>query len=247
MTPTQGSLSLHRWVPALVILLAGTAASGPARSGTMSLPPLRDNTLFEDAEGDTSNGSGPAVFAGENSQGRIRRAVLTFDVVLPVEFSMDSVRLRLHVSNVSDTSPRVMRLHRLNASWGAGASNSAGGSGAPAQPGDATWIHRFHPDMPWSTPGGDFEAAPSAELTVAGIGDYEWTGKALANDVRFWLEHPESNFGWILIGDESEAGTARRFDSLESTIEGFRPALDLFTTEVPTLVTTWGLIKARYR
>ena len=96
-------------------------------------------------------------------------------------------------------------------------------------------------------PGGDFEPTPSAATTVSDIGDYEWSGAALAGDVRYWLEHQDSNFGWILIGDESAANTARRFDSLESPTEANRPTLTVFTTEVPTLITSWGRIKARYR
>lgn len=249
MAPTRGGPSPRPWMPALAILLGVALASAAAPASVVSLTPIRDNTLFEDTEGDTSNGSGPAVFAGENSQGRIRRAVLAFDIAgtLPAGTSVDSVRLRLHVSNVSDPSPRVMRLHRLAAGWGEGASSAAGGSGAPAAPGDATWLHRFYPDMPWSAPGGDFDPSPSASLTVGGLGDYEWTGKSLVNDVRAWLEHPESSFGWILIGDESGPGTARRFDSRESTTESFRPTLVIYSTEVSTFATSWGQIKARYR
>jgi len=250
MAPTRCA---GRWMPALAILPAAAlvvALAAPvARASGVSLSPVLDNTLFEDADGDTSNGSGPALFAGENSQGRIRRAVLAFDVAgaLPEGATVDSVRLVLHVSNVSDPSPRVMRLHRLTAGWGEGASSAAGGSGAPAAPGDATWLHRFHPDMFWSAPGGDFDPSPSATLTVDGVGDYEWTGKALADDVRAWLEHPESNFGWILIGDESGANTARRFDSRESTTESSRPTLVIHSAKVSTLATSWGRIKACYR
>jgi hypothetical protein len=248
MAPTRRGPTCHAWIAALAVLIAGSLA-GPARAGMVSFVPVLDNTLFADADGDTSNGAGPALFAGENSQGRIRRAVLAFDLSTapPAEFSVDSVRLRLHVSNVSDASARVMSLHRLRASWGEGASTASGGSGAPATPGDATWIHRFFPGSPWSAPGGDFEPAPSATVVVDGVGDYEWTGKGLGSDVRFWREHPESNFGWILIGDESEPGTARRFDSREGPAEALRPILVIFTTEVPTLATSWGGIKTRYR
>ena len=37
-------------------------------------------------------------------------------------------------------------------------------------------------------------------------------------DVQYWLDHPQSNFGWMLICQtESENFTARRFGSRENT------------------------------
>jgi hypothetical protein len=48
-------------------------------------------------------------------------------------------------------------------------------------------------------------------------------------DVQSWLNNPAANFGWLVLGDESEIGTAKRFDTRESasppvlTIQ-FRPA-----------------------
>ena len=36
-------------------------------------------------------------------------------------------------------------------------------------------------------------------------------------DVQSWLDTPASNFGWIVVGVEGTAGTAKRFDTREST------------------------------
>ena len=35
-------------------------------------------------------------------------------------------------------------------------------------------------------------------------------------DVQSWLDDPASNFGWLVLGDESEIATAKRFDTRES-------------------------------
>jgi hypothetical protein len=35
-------------------------------------------------------------------------------------------------------------------------------------------------------------------------------------DVQSWLNSPGSNFGWLVLGDESVAGSAKRFDTRES-------------------------------
>ena len=35
-------------------------------------------------------------------------------------------------------------------------------------------------------------------------------------DVQAWVNNAASNFGWLVLGDESEAATAKRFDTRES-------------------------------
>src|SRR5207302_838656 len=50
-------------------------------------------------------------------------------------------------------------------------------------------------------------------------------------DVQNWLSSPGSNFGWIVIGDESGTGTAKRFDSRENSTASNQPALTIdYTT-----------------
>jgi len=35
-------------------------------------------------------------------------------------------------------------------------------------------------------------------------------------DVQSWVNNPASNFGWLVLGDESTIATAKRFDTRES-------------------------------
>ena len=47
----------------------------------------------------------------------------------------------------------------------------------------------------------------------------------MISDVQLWNDAPATNFGWILVGDESTIKTAKRLDSRENPNEGFRPLL----------------------
>ena len=66
---------------------------------------------------------------------------------------------------------------------------------------------------------------------------------ALIADVAAWLEFPGTNFGWILLGDEVNAPTARRYDSRENEVAAARPQLtvEYSIVEVPA-VTVWGMV-----
>lgn len=224
--------------------------SRPLSAGTVTLSSVRDNTLFEDADGDTSNGAGPVLFAGRNAQNLTRRALLTFDIAggIPTGASIDSVVLTLRVSSAPDSIQRLFELHRVLADWGEGQSSSEGGGGAPATPGDATWLHTFFPGQFWAAPGGDFDPTASASAMVGDVGPYIWTGSGLTADVQFWLDQPQSNFGWLIQGEESGSRTVRRFDSRENSAAENRPALTIyFSLTNASRPTSWGNVKALYK
>lgn len=192
---------------------------------------VKDNTLYEHAEGSTSNGAGYHFFVGQTNTGSSRRGVLEFDIAerLPSGSTITSASLDLHMSRTTSGNQSIF-LHRIENSWGEGISNANAneGSGAPATSGDATWLHRFYDDQNWSNPGGDFSTSPSAMALVGGVGFYTWeSNPALVADVQGWADDPDRNFGWILVGSESQNRTAKRFDSKENPTESFRPVLSL--------------------
>jgi hypothetical protein len=237
-----------RLLVAIVCLSAWLSTA--TRAEVVTLSPIRDNTLYEDAGGEVSNGSGPALFAGRNGQGLTRRALLMFDVAgaLPPSAAIDSVVLALKVSNAPNALPREFTLHRVLRDWGEGSSYALGGTGALATDQDATWLEAFHSGEPWSTPGGDFEAAPSATLTLTDLGTYVWRGAGLLADIQAWQSQPVTNHGWLVRGEESGLNTARRFDSRESAEPASGPALTIYYTTLARLhPVAWGTIKARYR
>jgi len=232
----------------LLFCLIAVAVPCPAGAEVVSVPAARDNTLFED--GDASNGSGPALFAGNNGHGLARRAVLGFDIAghVPAGSTIDSVALTLQVSNAPNSIPRQFTLHRVLRGWGEGQSLASGGSGAPAASGDATWLYTFYPDLPWTNAGGDFDPAASASLLVGEVGPYVWTGLGITADVRSWLAEPDADFGWLIQGEETDLNTARRFDSRESDVADHRPLLTIYYSGLTaSRSTTWGSLKTRYR
>jgi MYXO-CTERM domain-containing protein len=219
-------------VRTLVVLIAVAVCSVPVLGQVVvRVPAARDNTLYDDGAGQLSNGGGTAMFAGNNAAGERRRALVYFDVAGHVPAGMTITGARLTLANsAANVSPVTISVHRVLEGWGEGASVAVGGGqgrGAQAEPGDATWLHRFYPGVFWSTPGGVFDPAASAWTVVGGVGLYAWESSGLAADVQSFLDSPGSNHGWIIIGDESAAQTARRFSTREEPDPASRPVLEV--------------------
>ena len=187
----------------------------------INVTPSKDNTLYEydPAEGDHSNGAGFHFFAGENGMGELRRGVLAFDIAgnIPAGSTITAVSLTMNMS-MTPAGALTVELHKLLADWGEGTSHApmGEGDGAPATSNDATWRHRFFDTIFWTMQGGDFSATVSASQSVAGVGQYTWSSAQMIADVQSWLDSPTSNFGWLVLGDETAIATAKRFDTRES-------------------------------
>ena len=207
----------------LVLAAALTGiASDLASAATISIMPSKDNTLYEfdPDDGDHSNGAGFHFFAGETAMSELRRGVLAFDIAgsIPHGSIITSVTLSMNMSRTISETPRIVELHKLLADWGEGTSDAPGeeGDGAPATTNDATWRHRFFDTIFWTMQGGDFSATVSASQSVGPVGHYTWNSAQMVADVQSWVNNPASNFGWLAVGDESAAGTTKRFDTRES-------------------------------
>jgi len=185
----------------------------------VDIPADRDNTLIEDPDGALANGLGRVFFAGRTNQPMfsVRRALLRFDVAaaLPENALIDRAFLSLY-QHSSNVAPSAVSLHRVLDDWGEGASFTGGGGGAPAEPGDATWLHTFWDTHYWVQEGGHFIPHASATEVVEGTEHYTWQSTAqLVNNVRLWLHAPQQNFGWLVMGDEETGGSVKRYDSRE--------------------------------
>lgn len=219
-------MSTSTTVAAMSVLMqaAGSVAD------VVDIPSARDNTIFEytpPAQA-LSNGAGPGMFAGINQTGQIRRALIRFDIAgaIPSGATVTAVTLKLNCEQSISLNTTVS-LHRLLSDWGEGTSvggGFGGGAGAPATTDDATWIHRFFPATMWTSPGGDFEPGASGTAIVSGPGAYEWEAPAMVADVQDWLDTPATNFGWLIFGDETTNGTAKRFNTKEAPVAN-RPVL----------------------
>jgi hypothetical protein len=235
---------------ALILTTAlGWAAASSASAAMISIFPSKDNTLYQynPDEGDLSNALGNHFFTGTTVFGEIRRGVLAFDIAgnIPPGSTIIAASLSMNMSRTIDGTARTTELHKLLADWGEGTSHAPGeeGSGAPATPNDATWRHRFFDTIFWTTQGGDFSPTVSASQLVGPVGQYMWSSAQMVADVQSWLDNPASNFGWLVLGDESTSPTAKRFDTRESasppmlTIE-YTPPSTPTPTPTPTATFT---------
>jgi spore coat protein A len=224
------------------IFAAGAAAAlafaAASHADVITIGASQDNTLYSES-GSESNGAGEYVFAGRTKDGPIRRGLVRFDVAaaVPAGSLIANVSLSLYMSRTR-TQDQTVSLSRLQAAWGEGTSSASGeeGGGAPATTNDATWTHRLYPSTTWSAAGGDFSGTPSASAVVGGqTAFYTWSSSGLAADAQAWLDAPSSNFGWILVGNESTTRVVKRFNSRTINDVTRRPALTI--TFIPPAAT----------
>ncbi len=222
----------------LVWLWILLGASVPASAVVITNTAVKDNTLYEVKSGDpyTSNGEGSGIFVGRTrakggEPGFNRRTVIAFTnlhQVIPASATINSAILRLYLTRSRLAGTETLTVHRLLGDWGEGTSNANGeeGKGANAAPGDATWHHQFFDTNTWIADGGDYVVSPSASTNVQDILQYYyWSSAQLTADVQEWVTNSASNVGWILIGNESVAGTAKRFASRQYPTSAEWPAL----------------------
>jgi hypothetical protein len=187
---------------------------------TTQIPASQDNTLIDDPDGARSDGKGPYFrvgLTGGNLGGGIRRGLVHFDLegVIPPEARIEDVSVHLYLAR-GEVEKVSVRLYRALQDWGEGASCSNGGRGAPAQTGDATWLHTFYDTSFWDEPGGDRSRPASAREFVGMPGSYSWSSTRMKRDVQLWVEQPAENFGWLLIGDERTPNSVVAFGSREA-------------------------------
>ncbi len=232
------------------------------RADVAALQPSKDNTLIQQADPSLqrSNGLGDMTVGRTNQDGSgpttisIRRGLLAFDIAsqIPAGSIITNVVLTMRDVQGLNGDPTV-ELHRLLTNWGEGTSFQNGGQGALATNGDATWLYTsFNALSPntspaWTSPGGDFTSLSSGSAVIfddLGGGQlFSWsssTNPLMIDDVQFWLDNPASNFGWILIGDESRGQTAKRFTSREAAVP---PVLQVTYSVVPeaSVITLMGV------
>jgi hypothetical protein len=214
------------------LILFTCLAASPLQADMVHITADRDATLIEDPDGAWANGSGPAFFAGRNNQaqGSVRRAVIRFDVAgsLPEKAIIDRAFVSLYQTSNNNAGASLVSLHRVLQDWSEGTAFSSGGRGAPSGPGDVTWLHTSYDTEYWVQAGGHFIPHASGSALVSGQGFYTWQDSInLVNDVRLWLQAPQQNFGWLVMGDEDTPQSAKRFASREGTDANQQPMLTI--------------------
>ncbi len=245
-------MSLKTTTCCLAFLLAWT---GLSEAQVAVLTPSKSNTLIQvtSAGGvQLSNGLGDIYVGRTNQDGpepatiSIRRGLVAFDIA-------DNIPPGALITNVTLTMEDVMGLNgnqtvtlsQMLRDWGEGTSFFSGGQGAPATCGDATWYYTFYnarnpsASPTWTAPGGqagvDYGATASAStLVYAGTPglNVSWSSTASSNsgmltDVQQWLDTPATNFGWIMLGNESAGKTAQRFGGKDALAPEMPPQLTI--------------------
>jgi hypothetical protein len=236
----------------VVLSLVGIAHAQTAAASSITIAPSKDNTLIQQTSptGQLSNGLGDIFVGRTNQDGQgpatisIRRGLIDFNVAgkLPAGATLTGVTLTLRDVMGLNGSPTV-ELHRALQDWGEGSSFQNGGTGAAAQNGDATWLYTFYNSvtpalsLTWATLGGSYSPTVSASTVVTdslGAGQsFSWSSPQMVADVQSWLSNPATNFGWVILGDESQGQTAKRFNSRESTVSPNVPPMLTINFTVP--------------
>jgi hypothetical protein len=230
------------WSVILLLAMGARVACGDS----VVLKPVADTTLIE-AKPDNNLGGQYFANAGTTQNYTRNRALFQFDpaAAIPAGAVVSSATLILEVIRQPPESvPSQFGLHRVLRPWGEGnkfaLDGASPGLGAAATAGEATWNDRFaFASSPWAQPGGaagiDYAPETSSQTYVYGTAESPYVFESdtpTVQDVQYWLDHPESNFGWMLMSQsESDNFTARRFASREDP--DHEPLLYVDFTVVP--------------
>ena len=203
----------------------GLASAG--RADVLTVTSSQDAMIFAKSTGvDTGNasGMGPALFAGADGSSNKKRSLIEFNVsAIPAGSTITSATVTLFLAQVAGSGggagfggTLTLSLHKLLQGWGEGTSGSptsasvgGTGQGFTAVNGDSTWTDSFFNTnstlaTPWTTPGGTFVAASSADNTTTASAintPYTWSSDQLTADVQSWVNGTSTNDGWELLSN----------------------------------------------
>lgn len=213
-----------------VVWIALCSCGLPAGAALQTnVPSVADTTLSENYPNNNLGGL-THVSSGVTQNGTRNRGLYRFDLAgaVPGGAKILSAALVVEVELVPPEGIPFadFELHRLLRPWGEGSGTSSRGQGAPALTNEADWFYRFaFTTNTWSAPAdaptNDYVAAASATQTIYGPANSPYTfgpNAQITADAQLWLDHPQTNFGWMLLcADEVTFWSARRFGSREST------------------------------
>lgn len=211
----------------------------------VAIIPTADASLIGAAP-DNSMGAVEFMITGTTQNWTTNRALMRFDVssVVPPGARITGAKLTLACTRQAVESPAGVPfgVHRMLRGWGEGTNyyTAGPGLGAAASAGDATWHHAFAPTNAWATAGGapgtDFVEAPSATVFIDSVGIFELERTIeLIADVQGWVDHPTSNFGWMLKSESEGVNfAAKRIASREEP--DLAPILEIDFVPAPRVV-----------
>ena len=220
----------------LLLAIAGCVLTPLSlRAETIEITASADTTLRENAPAANSGGA-PDLSVGANGGRSESRTLLRFNVAaaLPPGATITAAQLVLEAVDQleQDAAPNRFELRRVRDFW-----NEGDGQGDAAEPQEATWQSRVHPQVRWTRPGGirgfDFAKVPSAVATIDSAGACTFVSTPeLVADVQHALDHPQLHEGWMLTrASGSGSAGVRNFAAREDAARA--PRLTVEFTPAP--------------
>ncbi len=225
----------------------------------VTVPPVADTSLFEFHPDDNFGRqrdlpAGALGIMGDTSRARV---LYRYDLAaaLPAGATIEAARMTLTVgTQIPESGRRIsdFALSRVLVPWGEGDGFGERPGGRPAEPGEATWNHRFLPGegVPgeaWAIPGGEFgvDYAPDQSALAVNVDGSEFNPTSYffnfnstgLGDIQATVDGTAPNHGWVLYSlSESSRKTARRWTSRETINEGPAPKLEItFSPPIPVV------------
>lgn len=244
---------MTRWLWFSCLFLVGASAE------PIYLRPVADTALLEAFP--TNNFGGQRWFNAGTTQTYLKNhGLIRFDIAgaLPANARILSATLTVEVVGqpIDGYNIQNFRLHRVLRDWAEGTNNGAPPVlGSPAETNECNWTHRFaFTAETWAAPGGsngvDYASEHSVDTYVYDtlLSPYKFgPAAAMTADLQQWLEHPETNFGWMLIAEHEEINfTARRFASREDPVLGPVLAINFVVQPLLKIDISSGTIRLQF-
>ena len=166
------------------------------------------DTYIKENFNNTNYGTDPKILVGTDSLGRNLRGLIEFDLSSIPSSTVLSANLQVNLSYSSSDSNITIKIYRLTSSW---------------TESKTTWTNSS-PSQLWSTVGGDYsEEVTSLQFSnVSGL--YNFT---ITNLVRGWINGSYSNYGLMLVSNDSAVEDIKEIDSSDSDSASARPKITI--------------------
>jgi RHS repeat-associated protein len=167
---------------------------------TLTFFPDRDCFITGGTSQNTSFCGGSTLDVGWDGS-KASRALLYWDIGSAIPDARDAIvlnaKLSMHLNSKTTSNTAPVTVHRVTNEWFT----------------DATWNKRdglFN--INWTTPGGDFEAAPAGRVASVG-GSLGWQHWYPTNLVQDWLDGSAANHGVLIKQENENVNNVLRFGS----------------------------------
>lgn len=181
--------------------------------------------------------------------------LIWFDVSsIPTNAVIGEATLEMYMTNTRNgVNEKEVAAHRLLKDWAEGTGMGIDGNSAQKDQVCGQWTG-VGGEVWWKIgaeePGEDFAEKANDTLEIGG-GINEWYSWDVTEMCQYWIQHPDENFGAILLEPRPHAQTTgtKVFASKENATDDIHPVLRVVVTAVSVnssgkLTSSWGMIKS---